>query len=157
MVKSGKEATVYRCEAHPDTGFRAGAAKYYRPREHRSFRNDTAYREGRAFGDERRERAARGGSRYGRQVAFEAWIGAEFDTLRLLHRAGVDVPKPLTYSDRVLLMEFIGAGQAAAPPGTAVASADDVARLGVESGNPPPDLHDAVRIARKVAGLEPNP
>jgi RIO kinase 1 len=128
VVKSGKEATVYRCEAHPATGLQAVAAKYYRPREHRGFKNDTAYREGRAFGDERTERAVHGGSRYGRQVAFEAWIGTEFDTLRLLHGVGVDVPKPLTYSDRVLLMEFIGVGPAAAPPLAAVDLETDVAR-----------------------------
>jgi parallel beta-helix repeat protein len=41
--------------------------------------------------------------------------------------------------------------------GTIAASEDDMARLGVESGSAALDLLDAVRIARKVSGLEPNP
>ena len=40
------------------------------------------------------QRAARGGSRYGRQVVFEAWIGTEFDTLRLLHAAPLAALSP---------------------------------------------------------------
>ena len=36
-------------------------------------------------------------------------------------------------------------------------SADDLARLDVESGNAGVDLSDALRLARKGAGLEANP
>ena len=47
VVKSGKEATVYCCRAHPATGAEFLAAKVYRPRQLRSFQNDTIYQQGR--------------------------------------------------------------------------------------------------------------
>ena len=40
VVKSGKEATVYCCQAHPSVGRLWLAAKVYRPREQRAFKND---------------------------------------------------------------------------------------------------------------------
>src|SRR5260370_31846427 len=48
-VKSGKEATVYCCQAHPSTGAKLLAAKVYRPRNHRSFKNDAVYPEARGI------------------------------------------------------------------------------------------------------------
>src|SRR2546430_17425234 len=56
-VKSGKEATVYCCEAHPSTGVELLAAKFYRARQHRNFKNDSVYQEGRAILDKRVRRA----------------------------------------------------------------------------------------------------
>jgi len=47
LVKGGKEANVYRCRAHPNTGEQFLAAKVYRPRQFRNLRNDKRYREGR--------------------------------------------------------------------------------------------------------------
>lgn len=47
MVKSGKEASVYCCTAHPSTGREYLAAKVYRPRMFRSLKNDAIYRENR--------------------------------------------------------------------------------------------------------------
>ena len=48
-IKGGKEANVYRCQAHPNTGEQLLAAKVYRPRQFRNLRNDKAYRDGRAI------------------------------------------------------------------------------------------------------------
>src|SRR5262245_57083505 len=48
VVKGGKEASVYRCEAHPTTNMDLLAAKVYRPRMFRNLRNDKLYREGRS-------------------------------------------------------------------------------------------------------------
>src|SRR5205085_7289278 len=48
-VKSGKEATVYCCAAHPGTGLELIAAKVYRPRMFRQLRNDSRYRQGRSY------------------------------------------------------------------------------------------------------------
>src|SRR5581483_8331344 len=45
---------------------------------------------------------------FGREVQTGMWTGAEFETLRLLHAAGADVPRPLTCAADVLLMEFLG-------------------------------------------------
>jgi hypothetical protein len=42
-VKGGKEANVYCCAAHPDTGLEFIAAKIYRPRLMRALRNDAQY------------------------------------------------------------------------------------------------------------------
>jgi len=53
IVKSGKEATVYCCRAHPDTELGLLAAKVYRAREDRSFKNDAIYQEGRVVLDKR--------------------------------------------------------------------------------------------------------
>src|SRR5262245_49212255 len=56
-VKSGKEATVYCCRAHPDTEMDLFAAKVYRSRDDRSFKNDAVYQEGRMILDRRLRRA----------------------------------------------------------------------------------------------------
>lgn len=47
QVKSGKEANVYCCEAHPATGVELIAAKLYRPRILRTLKNDAIYKAGR--------------------------------------------------------------------------------------------------------------
>ena len=48
-VKSGKEATVYCCQARPSMGADLLAAKVYRPRNNRGFKDDAIYHEGRAI------------------------------------------------------------------------------------------------------------
>ena len=66
-IKSGKEATVFLCRAHPRTGHSQLALKVYRPRTHRSFKHDATYRQGTAVlrrggGNTRQARALRAGS-----------------------------------------------------------------------------------------------
>jgi RIO kinase 1 len=128
LVKSGKEATVYRCEAHPSTGLPYLAAKFYRPRQTRGFQNDAIYREGRLTGEHSIARAVRKKSRFGREVEFSLWKGEEYETLRLLHGAGLDVPRPIAYTDNLILMEYIGDDTMAAPPLQSVQLAPDEAR-----------------------------
>ena len=114
VVKSGKEATVYACRAS-DGGLIA--AKVYRSRNVRNFSNASAYQEGRLRNMGRRQqRAILSGSRAGREMAFSKWVRDEFDTLTLLHRAGADVPRPLAQSESIVLMEYIGDEDGAAPP-----------------------------------------
>lgn len=115
VLKSGKEATVFRCTARPETGLEFIAAKFYRPRISRRFRNDAVYREGRQAGDDRLARAIRKKTRTGWEAAFASWTAAEFETLRLLNAAGIPSPRPLTCSDNLLLMEFVGDDRAPAP------------------------------------------
>ena len=61
VVKSGKEATVYCCQAHPRiqaaTGNALLAAKVYRAREHRSFKNYSVYQQGRTTMNTRMDKA----------------------------------------------------------------------------------------------------
>jgi RIO kinase 1 len=116
MVKSGKEATVYCCAAHPSTGLEYVAAKVYRPRMFRSLRNDAVYRASRPQVDAK-GREGRGAKRWnataketerGRAAKINAWIRYEYETQRLLYDAGADAPRPLAQSGNAVLMEYIG-------------------------------------------------
>lgn len=116
-VKGGKEANVYCCAAHPSTGLEFIAAKVYRPRMFRNLRNDARYRQGRELKDEegkvttgRREvLAMQQKTRFGLLLRQSGWLNAEFETMQALYEAGADVPKPMTHSDNVILMEYVGA------------------------------------------------
>jgi RIO kinase 1 len=120
-IKSGKEATVYCCRAgealDPSTGSGQAlvAAKIYKPRSFRSFRNDAVYREGRVILDARSRRAASKLSGYGREVRSALWTDHEFSTLQALYAAGADVPAPLAHSSGGMLLEFIGDQDGPAP------------------------------------------
>ena len=115
VVKSGKEATVYCCDAHPSTGAEFLAAKVYRPLGRRAFRNDAIYQEGRVILDARMRRAYRRKTRTGRGVQFGTWVQREFDVLKVLHAAGAHVPQPVAQSGGAILMEYVGDGDGPAP------------------------------------------
>jgi RIO kinase 1 len=115
-VKSGKEATVFCCQADPATGYEYLAAKVYRPRMFRSLRNDAIYRQsrewrdeqGRALNERRRRRASSKKTGRWKSQQVSSWIEYEFETQRLLYEAGADVPKPLAQIGNAVLMEYIG-------------------------------------------------
>ncbi|HLZ24598.1 MAG TPA: RIO1 family regulatory kinase/ATPase [Ktedonobacterales bacterium] len=123
MIKSGKEATVYCCAAHPAVGAEYVAAKVYRPRMFRSLKNDAVYRRSRAVYDNeghevfgsRARRVAERKTKRGRLEQVASWIAYEFQTQRLLYDAGADVPRPLAQSGNAVLMEYIGGPDGAAP------------------------------------------
>jgi RIO kinase 1 len=115
-VKSGKEATVYCCRAHPRTGQHLLALKVYRELRSRSFRNDAVYTEGRFRQETHELRAMRKKTAKGREFQFGAWLGHEYETMRMLHAAGAAVPRPLTAGENAILMEYIGDVESAAPP-----------------------------------------
>jgi len=114
VVKSGKEATVYCCEATPGSGHSYLAAKVYRA--HRSFRNDTMYREGRVILSSRIRRAVEKKTNTGREAMSALWQGHEYEQLKRLHAVGADVPRPLAMGKNALLMEYLGEPGAPAPP-----------------------------------------
>ena len=122
-VKGGKEANVYCCSAHPQTGFDLVAAKLYRPRMLRNLRNDARYRQGRTildeYGkevrDERYLKAVRHGTAVGKELLHMSWIEHEFQTMELLYDAGVPVPRPLARGYNTILMEYVGALDNPAP------------------------------------------
>ena len=115
-VKSGKEATVYCCEAEADAGVELLAAKVYRQRDVRRFANDAAYNAVRLRQHNRREtRAILHKSDFGREQSFARWVADEYETLALLHRGGCAVPRPFLRSDRVIVMEYIGDDDSPAP------------------------------------------
>ena len=113
VVRSGKEATVYCCRGS------AGdlvAAKVYRPLERRNFHNDAIYQTGRdRVLSSRTKRALANKSRHGRDVQYGTWIHAEFQTMRMLHDAGADVPEVFSQSNGAILMEYFGDEEASAP------------------------------------------
>jgi len=115
-LKSGKEASVYLCRGNAATaGAELVAAKVFHAREGRAFRNRAAYEHGQAFGKHREDRAVRTKTAFGRQVEEGWWRHREFETLRTLHAAGADVPRPVTAGEAGILMEFIGDEDRPAP------------------------------------------
>jgi RIO kinase 1 len=102
-LKSGKEADLWLVRHAGEIV----AAKIYKARERRSFKNDAGYREGRRVRDSRTQRAMDRGSRFGRGAAEDAWKAKEWDALYALHAAGVRVPRPLLFHEGVLLMELV--------------------------------------------------
>jgi RIO kinase 1 len=114
-VKSGKEATVYCCTAGPSTRADLLAAKLYRPRNRRAFRNDAVYQAGRVILDRRLGRAFKKKSQKGREVQHSLWVNHEWETLRRLHAVGADVPTPVARTDGALLMSYCGDATTPAP------------------------------------------
>ncbi len=120
-MKSGKEASVYRCEAHPSTGATWLAAKIYRPRIFRKLRNDAVYRlhrdqrgeGGRILSAKQRQHVA--DSAFARQAQVPDWIAFEFETLSRCYAAGVHVPRPWAQHAHAILMDFLGDEQSSAP------------------------------------------
>lgn len=114
-VKSGKEATLYCCSGGSRAPADLVAVKVYKPQRYRSFRNDSVYREGRIILDARARRAAGKRTRFGREVQSSLWTNSEYETLRVLHRAGAGVPSPFGRTGGALAMEWIGDEDGPAP------------------------------------------
>ncbi len=125
LVRGGKEASVYCCEADESTGQDLLVAKVYRPRMFRQLRNDRMYRQGRDIimadglrlndSDEREMRAIAKNTAFGQKVRHTSWLMHEYTTLKQLYAAGAAVPRPWAIGDNVILMEYIGDDDMAAP------------------------------------------
>src|ERR1700735_4049896 len=87
-LQSGKEAEVYVVRF----GGKVVAAKVYKDRAHRSFKNNAENKGGRVRRNSRSQRAVERGSRFGKAAAEDAWKSAEADALYKLHAEGVRVP-----------------------------------------------------------------
>src|SRR4051812_11729849 len=88
-VKTGKEAEVFIVRKG-ETYF---AAKVYKERTARNFKNNVTYREGRNVRNTRDARAMAKGTKYGLAMAEADWRHAEHDALVTVAAAGVRVPK----------------------------------------------------------------
>lgn len=102
-VKTGKEAEVYVVRK----GGEYFAAKVYKERTERNFRNNVGYREGRAVRNTRDMRAMAKGSKYGLDRAENEWMHTEHDACIALAEAGVRVPKAELFYEGVFLMELV--------------------------------------------------
>ncbi len=138
QLKSGKEATVYlvRC------GTILRCAKVYKDAHHRSFRQATAYREGRKVRNSRDARAMAKGSRHGREELEDSWQHAEVSALYRLAEAGVRVPTPHGFHDGVLLMDMIDDGEGNPAP-----------RLAELDFTPEAALHFHAELVREVVRM----
>lgn len=123
QIKGGKEASVYQCLGNATTGANYIAAKIYRPRRFRNLKNDHLYREGRERLDADGHMILDGGmqhamnkrTEYGLQLLHTSWIEHEYQSMRILHAAGADVPVPYARGDNAILMAYIGGPDMAAP------------------------------------------
>lgn len=127
IVKSGKEATVYRCLPGPRvTGqdgdsrstamppSRAIAIKTYKDIEERSFRNLSGYLDGRIGRTIRKRRDIL--HLYSDPDSMQAcWVDAEFEALSRLSARGLPVPRPYLRTGKALAMEFIEDDGGASP------------------------------------------
>jgi RIO kinase 1 len=118
IVKTGKEADVFLVERLvPGTDRNVLlAAKRYRDLDHRSFRRDATYLEGRSVRESRQRRAMANRSKFGRTVLAGEWAIAEFGVLSMMWQAKVPVPYPVQLDGTELLMEFIGDRDGTASP-----------------------------------------
>ena len=113
ILKSGKEAVVYRCTAHPSTGLSTVALKVYKDIERRGFRDMSDYLDGRVGRTIRKRRDIL--HMYSSPDSMQAyWVDAEYEALERLHAAGLPVPRPLGRGPASIAMEFVG-GEEAAP------------------------------------------
>lgn len=129
-LRSGKEAQVDVIERTGADGRRCLLArKRYIPRNvtekgaleragferASTFRHDVEYREGRQFRKSRDRRAVARMTAHGKQLLQSRWTDHEYTVTGNLWRAGVNVPYPVSFSDDVYLLEFIGDADRAAP------------------------------------------
>lgn len=130
LVNSGKEGTVWCCSATERLDRKLVAVKVYRPRETRSFRNDSIYTQGRPMGvridkagrvraagapDKRLERAVKGKARVGIRALEFSWTSHEALTLQAMHKAGARVPEVFTAVGNAIVMEYFGTIERPAP------------------------------------------
>lgn len=114
LIKSGKEASVYRCPAYPTLACREVAVKIYKDIETRSFKSAKCYLDGRIGRSVRKRRdILHMLSDPGTMQAF--WVEAERDALERLYAVACPVPKPLGATAGSIAMEFIVEGDEAAP------------------------------------------
>jgi RIO kinase 1 len=123
VVKGGKEASVYLCAGNQTTGAEYIAAKVYRPRKFRQLKNDHLYREGRQDLDGQGNAIINKGllhaiqkkTEFGRELLHTSWLEHEYQTMRLLHAAGADVPIPYASGNNAILMGYYGDAVMGAP------------------------------------------
>jgi RIO kinase 1 len=123
LVKGGKEANVYLCQANPTLDVTFLAAKLYRPRMLRHLKNNAMYKEGRFMRDsdgklvhgEREQRAMDNKTRFGQALDLSNWIMHEFGIQQRLYAAGGDVPRPVARGGNTILMEYLGDAVLPAP------------------------------------------
>ena len=115
-IQSGKEASVHLCRTNPrTTGERLAALKIYHPLDRRDFRDESLYRDGEWIKERRVRVALEKRTRYGREVQGGIWVNREWETLSALASTGAPVPRPIEWTDRAILMSYVGDEDRPAP------------------------------------------
>jgi RIO kinase 1 len=117
-LTSGKEATVWCCEAGPALEGQAGglvAVKVYRSEHDRSFRGHATYLDSSRIPGRRVRLAIDKRTRAGREMMFGIWVEQEWEALRDLWADGVSVPRPLRRAGHAIAMEYLGDEDGPAP------------------------------------------
>jgi len=108
-IKSGKEASVFLCRGSEYHQNKLLCLKIYKDFSQRSFKNNDSYQEGRYDGCRSRDiRAVKNKSAWGKAIMNCTWMNSEMEALSKLHKAGINVPKPILSSGSAILMEYIG-------------------------------------------------
>ena len=115
ILKTGKEAEVSLVERAVEDQSVVMASKRYREITHRGFRNDAAYRAGRRMRDERAQKAAEQGTAKGAGFRALEWATNEFDVLAAVWARGAAVPYPVQRRGTVLMLQYLGDEDEAAP------------------------------------------
>jgi RIO kinase 1 len=126
-LKSGKEANISLVRR----GDQVLAAKVYKDRATRSFKNNADYKEGRKVRNSRTARAMEGGGKFGRDAAEQEWKSAEADTLYKLAGSGVRIPAPVMFYEGVLLMELVRDAEGRPAPRMIDVTIEPAAAVGV--------------------------
>ena len=115
ILKTGKEADVHLLERRLGGRRNLLAAKRYRPRARRQFRDDSSYRRPRRTGNRRTDLAMEKGTAAGLVFRADQWVDNEFNVLGRLWSAGVPVPYPVQREGSEILLEYLGDDDGAAP------------------------------------------
>jgi len=123
VISTGKEANIYHALGCGQEQQREIAIKVYRISTS-NFRAMSSY----LIGDPRFKNV-----RHEKRAIVFAWTKKELRNLKKAHAAGVRVPKPFVERNNVLLMEFIGEDEIAAPQLREVSLTPDQARKAFET------------------------
>ena len=115
VLSEGKEAVVHVVSKREGGGKRYYAAKVYKKREERGFKNRADYFVEQNVLQRRALLAIRKKSRFGRVVEEAVWQNREIAYLKELFAAGADVPMVVKGGEDSFIMEYIGDGDGRAP------------------------------------------
>jgi len=110
VIKSGKEATVYRVFLNGELV----AMKVYKNPEERDFKNASRYLEGKNYLKPSHRKAVAKGNRFSKKLKYENWVKREFFLLEKLYKLGAKIPKPILQIESAIFMELLGDAENAA-------------------------------------------
>lgn len=115
VLSEGKEAVVHVVSKSGESGLKYYAAKVYKKREERGFKNRADYFVTQNLFSRRELLAINKKTRFGRRVEEAVWQNRETIYLEELLAAGADVPVLVKAGEDSFIMEYLGEGDERAP------------------------------------------